>query len=277
MEAYIVTEDQARIHYQVHKTGARTLLFLHGWGGNQLSFLPTLAALEGDYTVITYDHRGFGTSDHPDHGYCVERLVQDLDILIERLELRDVILVGWSMGGVVAATYLETYGAKRVAGLVLVDVNVKILCDENYTHGFYDGSYTKDTMLDDLCKMARDIRLFAQEMPEKNNMTLHDQAARAAFVEKVVEQNPQPYPPLAMWLSLCQINLTSAYAGLSVPVLFCHGGTSTYCPPKACEFVMSLLEDGHLAEFPECSHFIPIERPQEFARAIDQFVQEKIT
>jgi len=252
------------------------VVLLHGWGGNQLSLGLTVNALQGDYTIVTYDHRGFGKSGHPVKGYSIERLADDLKELLDHLELQDVLLVGWSMGGVVATTYLDQYGSDRVSGLVLVDVNARILTDETFPYGFYDGTYTKADCLDDLVKMAKDFRLFAQEMPVKGDMRLYDEAARAVFVDRVVEQNLNPNPCIAMWLSIAETDLIEPYKRLDVPVLFCHGGTSQFCSPEACEFVIGLLKDVRLVEFPECSHFIAIERPQKLAEAIDKFVADKL-
>ena len=276
MQAYFETADGVLINYTIHREGKRPVILLHGWGGNQLSFNTTVNELKGDFTVITYDHRGFGKSGHPDKGYSVERLAADLKELLEHLALQDVLLVGWSMGGVVATTYLDQYGSDRVSGLVLVDLTARIISDETFPYGFYEGTYTKADCLDDVAKMAKDFRLFAQEMPVKGDMRLYDEAARAVFVDRVVAQNPNPNPCIAMWLSIAEMDLVESYKRLDVPILFCHGGTSQYCSPAACEYVLSLLKDACLVEFPECSHFIPIERPQKFAEAIDKFVVNKL-
>lgn len=272
MDTYIETGDHVKLKYTVWKTGEQPLLFLHGWGGNQVSFTSTIGALKGDYTVISYDQRGFGESDKHDTTYTMKRLAQDIHEVIEKLDLKDIVLVGWSMGGVAAATYLDMYGKDRVAKLVLIDVNVRMLSDENYRHGFYDGDYDEKGLISDLSLLTTDFPLFAKELPEKCDMRLFTPEQRAAFVEKVVQQNTKLYPLIAMWLAVANVNLIEIYKQLDLPVLFCHGGMSTYCPPKACEYVMSLLPEGTLAEFPECSHFIPIERPRELAEAIDRFI-----
>lgn len=272
MEGYFRTSDDVRIAYRIMGNGPRTLLFLHGWGGSQLSYDPTIKELKGNYRVITYDHRGFGASGKPDRGYSVARLAEDLRELMESLDLKDVVLVGWSMGGVVASTYLHTYGSGRVSRLILVDVNRRMLCDEEYTHGFYDGAYTKAEAFRDAYLIATDFRKFVEEMPVKANMTLYNEALRKIFVDAVVDGNPQTLPSLAMWVNLCWADLKEAFAGFDIPVLFCHGGTSTYCPPKACEYVMGLFQRGTLKEFPECSHFLCTERPAKFAQAIDEYM-----
>lgn len=276
MQAYFETADGVLINYTIHREGRRPVVFLHGWGGNQLSLVPTISSLKGDYTVVTYDHRGFGKSGHPVKGYSIERLADDLKELLDHLELRDVLLVGWSMGGVTATTYMDKYKGARVSGLVLVDVNARIMSDETFPYGFYNGTYTKEDCLEDVTKMAKDFRLFAQEMPVKGDMRLYDEAARAVFVDRVVEQNLNPNPCIAMWLSIAQTDLIEPYKRLDVPILFCHGGTSQFCSSEACAFVMNLLKDARLVEFPECSHFIAIERPQKLAEAIDQFAADRL-
>lgn len=272
MDTYIETSDHVKLKFIVWKSGKQTLLWLHGWGGNQGSFTSTIGALKGDYTIISYDQRGFGESEKPNSVYSLERLARDLHEVIETQNLRDVVLIGWSMGGVVAATYLNIYGNERVAKLVLIDVNVRMMSDENYLHGLYNGTYNKKELIRDLNLLTRNFRLFAQEIPEKADMRLFGTEQRAAFVEKAVQQNPNPYPLIATWLATADVDLTMIYKQLDMPVLFCHGGMSTYCPSEACDYIMELLTKGTLAEFPECSHFIPIERPQQLAEAMDEFI-----
>ncbi|GHU62457.1 hypothetical protein AGMMS49983_03920 [Clostridia bacterium] len=260
MKTYIETSDHVKLGFTIWKSGKQPLLMLHGWGGNQLSFAGMAGELKGDYCIMSYDHRGFGESGKPDTAvYSVERLAQDLHEVIEKQKLKDVILVGWSMGGVVAATYLDVYGHARVTRLVLIDVNVRMLQDER-------------DFLRDLSLIAYNFRLYAEEMPEKCNMYLFTAEQRAAFVEKVTQQNTKPFPLIAMLLAISNTNLTENYKRLDLPVLFCHGGTSSFCPSEDCDRVMRLLPDAELAEFPECSHFIPIERPQQLAKAIDEFI-----
>lgn len=54
--------------------------------------------LNNGYRVITYDHRGFGNSSQPSLGYDYDTFTADLNTLMTKLDLRDVVLVGFSMG-----------------------------------------------------------------------------------------------------------------------------------------------------------------------------------
>ena len=76
--------------------------------------------LEDGHRVITYDRRGFGKSSQPATGYDYDTFAADLHTLLETLDLREVVLVGHSMGTGEVTRYLGRYGSARVARGVLV-------------------------------------------------------------------------------------------------------------------------------------------------------------
>ena len=69
---------------------------------------------------IAYDQRGCGRSDQPSCGYDFTTYADDLTTLIEHLDLRDVTLVGYSLGGGVVARYLSRHGSNRIAKVALI-------------------------------------------------------------------------------------------------------------------------------------------------------------
>jgi non-heme chloroperoxidase len=76
--------------------------------------------LAAGYRVITYDRRGFGQSSQPAIGYDYDTFTADLHALIQHLDLRDMVLAGFSMGTGEVTRYLGTYGSGRVARAVLM-------------------------------------------------------------------------------------------------------------------------------------------------------------
>lgn len=68
--------------------------------------------------MITYDRRGFGASSQPWDGYDYDTLSADLSALLESLDLTDVTLVGFSMGGGEVARYLSRFGTARISKVV---------------------------------------------------------------------------------------------------------------------------------------------------------------
>jgi len=100
--------------YEDHGKGHPVVL-IHGWplsGASWEKQVPALLA--AGHRVITYDRRGFGASSKPATGYDYDTFAADLDQLMARLDLKDVTLVGFSMGGGEVARYLGKYGSKRV-------------------------------------------------------------------------------------------------------------------------------------------------------------------
>ncbi|MEU1122215.1 alpha/beta hydrolase [Streptomyces sp. NPDC005899] len=81
---------------------------------------PGAVGLAAGHWVITYDRRGFGKSGRPATGYDYDTFAADLHTLMETLDLRDAVLVGFSMGTGEVARYLSTYGSARVAKAVFL-------------------------------------------------------------------------------------------------------------------------------------------------------------
>jgi pimeloyl-ACP methyl ester carboxylesterase len=108
------------LYYEDHGTGDPVVL-IHGWPLSGRSWEKQVPALIGaGYRVITYDRRGFGESSRPWTGYEYDTLARDLDRILTKLDLRNVTLVGFSMGGGEVARYVGTYGAGRVARAAFV-------------------------------------------------------------------------------------------------------------------------------------------------------------
>ncbi len=116
----IKTQDGTQIYYKDWGTG-KPVLFSHGWPldgdmwDSQLNFLA-----ERGYRVIAFDRRGFGRSDQPWDGYNYDTFASDINDLITTLDLQDVTLVGFSMGGGDVSRYIGRYGTSRVKALVLL-------------------------------------------------------------------------------------------------------------------------------------------------------------
>ena len=97
----------------------RTVVLIHGWPLSGESWSKQVPAfVEAGYRVVTYDRRGFGRSDKPKTGYDYDTLTEDLHTLLTELDLNDVTLVGFSMGGGEVARYFTKYGTERLHSVV---------------------------------------------------------------------------------------------------------------------------------------------------------------
>jgi pimeloyl-ACP methyl ester carboxylesterase len=108
------------LYYEDHG-GGRPVVLIHGWPLSSAFWEKQVVALvAGGHRVITYDRRGFGQSSKPAVGYDYDTLAGDLDTLIRDLDLRELTLVGFSMGGGEVARYIGRYGTERVRKAVFV-------------------------------------------------------------------------------------------------------------------------------------------------------------
>jgi non-heme chloroperoxidase len=108
------------LYYEDHGSGSPVVL-IHGWPLSGASWeKQTAALLDAGHRVITYDRRGFGRSSKPAVGYNYDTFAADLDVVLNTLDLRDVALVGFSMGTGEVTRYIGRYGTARMRKAVLI-------------------------------------------------------------------------------------------------------------------------------------------------------------
>ena len=129
------TENSAaiEIYYEDHGSGQPVVL-IHGYPLDSSSWeKQTAVLLEAGKRVITYDRRGFGKSDRPTSGHDYDTYAADLSGLVSALDLRNAVLVGFSMGTGEVVRYISRYGSHRVAKAVFVGAILPFMLqtDEN--------------------------------------------------------------------------------------------------------------------------------------------------
>lgn len=105
--------------------GGRPLLLLHGFTGNKNDFDPVTEPLaERGWHVVAPDHRGHGKSSKPafEPSYSIESFMSDAFDLIVKLGWDDCVVLGHSMGGMIAQALAVT-APRRVSGLILMDTS----------------------------------------------------------------------------------------------------------------------------------------------------------
>ncbi|WP_431822981.1 alpha/beta fold hydrolase [Burkholderia sp. F1] len=114
------TRDGVSLYYKDWGAGL-PVVFIHGWPLNADMWDVQMVHLASHgFRCIAYDRRGFGRSDQPWSGYDYDTLADDLAALLDTLDLNDVMLVGFSMGGGEVARYISRHGTKRIAKAVLL-------------------------------------------------------------------------------------------------------------------------------------------------------------
>jgi non-heme chloroperoxidase len=111
-------DQDLKVHVVAEAGAGRPVVLIHGWPLSGESWSAQVPALkDAGYKVVTYDRRGFGKSD-PGDSYDYDALSDDLDNVLSDLDLTDVTLVGFSMGGGEVARYISRHGEDRLHSVV---------------------------------------------------------------------------------------------------------------------------------------------------------------
>jgi pimeloyl-ACP methyl ester carboxylesterase len=109
------------LYYEDHGSGP-TVVLLAGWPLDGRSWEGQLhALLSAGHRVITYDRRGFGRSSRPTVGYDFDSLAEDLDAVLTQLDLRDAVVVGFSLGTGELVRYIGRHGTDRLRAAVVIE------------------------------------------------------------------------------------------------------------------------------------------------------------
>lgn len=111
--------NRVRLHVEDSGGDGRPVVLIHGWPLSAESWKAQVGPLrDAGYRVIAYDRRGFGRSEKVEDGFDYDTLTADLAGLLDEHDLRDVTLVGFSMGGGEVARYVTNHGDARLRSVV---------------------------------------------------------------------------------------------------------------------------------------------------------------
>ncbi|MDR3561163.1 MAG: alpha/beta hydrolase [Negativicutes bacterium] len=125
---YIEVEKGVHVFVEdLNRHADETIFFIHGWPANHQMFEYQLDQLPHcGVRCVAMDIRGFGKSDKPWDGYCYDRLADDVRCVIDALCLNNITLLGFSVGGAIAARYMARHSGYGVSKLALVSAAVPL-------------------------------------------------------------------------------------------------------------------------------------------------------
>ncbi|WP_179344962.1 alpha/beta fold hydrolase [Winogradskyella ursingii] len=108
------------------------VILIHGWPLSHKAWEQQIwAIVEAGYRCIAYDRRGFGNSSAPWRSYDYSSLASDLNSIITQLELKNVILVGFSMGGGEVVRYCTDYGTSNIDKVALISSIIPLVAKKD--------------------------------------------------------------------------------------------------------------------------------------------------
>ena len=260
------------LHYEDHGTG-KPVVLIHGWPLSGRSWENQVPALiEAGRRVITYDRRGFGDSSQPYNGYDYDTFAADLNVLLSELDLREVTLVGFSMGGGEVARYLGTFGSERIEKAVFAAAVTPFLYK---TEGNPDGGLDDATIQSFLDGVTSDRIAFLDGF-SNGFFTAGDEL-------KVSEPQRQYALDIASFASpkgtldcvkaFAYTDFRDDLAKIDVPVLVLHGDSDAIVPFEVSgKRTAETVKGAELALVPGAPHGFNASHVAEFNAALIGFL-----
>ncbi|MGW4685008.1 alpha/beta fold hydrolase [Streptomyces sp. NPDC004244] len=220
------------LYYEDHGSGQPVVL-IHGWPLNGASWeKQTAALLAAGHRVITYDRRGFGRSDQPAGGYDYDTFASDLNQLLTALDLRDAVLVGFSMGTGEVTRYLGTHGSGRIAKAVMIGVVPPFLLKTDDNPGGVDGDVFKgieEAIRADRFAFMTDFFADFYNVDVLGGERISEQAVQASWNVAVGASAKGTLDCVQAWLTDFRADLPR----IDVPTLIIHGDADRTLPVTA--------------------------------------------
>lgn len=249
----------ARIYYETHgPAGAPPLVFLHGAGGNHLSWWQQVPHFRDRYRCVTMSHRGFGASAETGEPRGGAAFADDLRALLDHLQIERATLVAQSMGGWTALRFALAQPA-RVARIVMCDTHGGIESDEIMA--------AWGAGLQALAALPEGVH------PACGERMLREQPELYFLYQEIDALNPvRSREELGALLRSTGTLRRDDVAALTMPFLFLLGEEDVTIPPPVIEIAASYVAGARVARVPEAGHSVYFERAGAFNRALDTFL-----
>ena len=225
-------EEPVNIYYEDYGKGL-PVVFIHGWplSGSMWEYQVTQLPQQG-LRCITYDRRGFGKSDRPFSCYDYNTLASDLKAVLDELDLHEVTLVGFSMGGGEIAKYFSLYGGERIAKVVLISAVVPyMLQTEDNADGVPQGEFDK------MLKAITNDRPAFLEAFNKDfyGVELLNNPVTNAYLSNALIRgmDASPIATIECAKSFSSTDFRNDVPEINVPTLIIHGDKDKTVPIKA--------------------------------------------
>jgi len=268
------TENGASIdiYYEDHGSGQPVVL-IHGYPLDGHSWeRQSRVLLQAGFRVIAYDRRGFGRSSQPTVGYDYDTFAADLNALLERLNLADVVLVGFSMGTGEVTRYLGRYGSDRIAKAAMFGVIPPFLLKTDDNPEGVDGQVfdgIKAAIVRDRYAYFKDFLDNFYNVDKLAPERISDQAWQASFNVAVGASPYATYACVDTWLTDFRADLPN----IDVPTLVVHGTEDRILPYDAtAKRLPGLIKDLTLVTVEGGPHNIAWTHPDEVNSALLQFL-----
>ena len=253
---------QGQIAYRETGTG-QTLFFLHGMNGNSKSWENLFYSLSSSFRVIAWDAPSFGGSDV--FGDNIEEYKNAAKALIETLKLKKIILIGHSMGGLIASQ-LAYDDDVSVSGLILSSTHLGFGCKkgEPLMERYANRLKTFSTKLSDID--------YAMERAQRNTPEGTSESVIKFLANVALDIRKESIRDGGRMSQ--ETDNTNICKDLKVPVLILSGGKDTVISTEMHASLIAALPRAHKVVFPKAGHASFAEYPDQFNYQVTEFAKK---
>lgn len=258
---FVTTGD---ITLYVRREGSATgtpLVFINSLGTDHRIWDAVVPALAADYPIVRYDKRGHGLSDCPPAPYTIRDHMHDLTELLAALNIQQAILIGISVGGMIAMDFAAA-NPQQVAALVLCDTYPKIGTAEMWndrinTLRVHGMAALSDTIV---------ARWFAP------GYQMQYPAAYRGYGNMLLRMPVEGYAGTCE--AIRDADLTDIVGTIQTRTLILCGASDVSTPPVLVRELATMMPDAHYVEVENAGHLPCIENPAAVTTAIHPFLKD---
>lgn len=238
-----------------------TIILLHGFPDSWRAYKPLMAAIPARFRVIAVSQRGFGGSEHPEDGYNVKQLADDLATFMKVMRIERAVIVGHSMGALVASRFGADYPAKT-DGLVLIGM-FRTLKDDPAVDAFWrdELSPLQDPIDPALVRAFQESTVARPMLPGLMDMLVAESLKAPARVWKT------------MFSSLMHEDFAQTVRAVQAPVFYYWGSEDIFAPEAQRKALVAATRTSSFKVEAGAGHSPHWEEPQGVARSITDFVE----
>jgi non-heme chloroperoxidase len=269
------SENSNAINLYYEDLGQGTpIVLIHGYPLNGQSFEKQVPALlKAGFRVITYDRRGFGASSKPAIGYNYDTFASDLNTVMETLDLKDAVLLGFSMGTGEVVRYLGTFGSGRVTKAILAGpIPPFLLKTADNPDGVDKSVFDKMQEAIVADRPAHYMSFFKDffNYDVLGGSLVSEEALQMCWTVALKTSGIASFESVSTWLE----DFRDDVAKIDVPTLIIQGVQDRILPIDSTgRRLPDLIKECELVEIENGPHNVCWTHPKEFNEALLQFIE----
>jgi len=267
---YIKVESNVRLHITDMGEG-RPIVLIPGWPlSDEMYEYQYNDLLNAGFRAIGITLRGFGKSDKPYGDYQYDVHVQDIKKVLEKLDLSDAVLVGFSMGGAIALRLAATDDETRISKLVLAGAAAPIWTQRD------DFPYNlPKNAVDELIKLnSKDRPELLASFAKIFSATETSLNAGIGAWLTAINLSASSYATAQCLVSLRDTDLRPDLPKISIPTLILHGKLDKICSFDLAEQTKAGIADAQLIAFEKSGHSLFLEETHKFNTELIKFAEK---